>query len=86
MPSQMVGTPAVNVTRSRLDQLEQARRVEERPRKDLLGTDQRAAYGKPQALTWNIGTTGSTTSRSPRSPGRRQPMAAKACSAIARCE
>ena len=42
-------------------------------------------YGKPQALTWNIGTTGSTTSREDtfRASGKAE---ANECNSVERCE
>ena len=47
---------------------------------------ERAAYGKPQAFTWNIGTTGSTRSRG-RDPDRRRPCTvARQCRMFERCE
>ena len=44
-----------------------------------------AAYGMPQALTWNMGTTGSTTSVALRHIASGK-AAAIACNTVERCE
>ena len=50
-----------------LEQLVQALAVEVRAGEHHLRADHACSeYGRPQALTWNIGTTGSTTSRADR--------------------
>ena len=64
MPCQIVGTPAVNVTCSSVMSWARSPGVIRGP-----GMTSRAPvfvemYGRPQALTWNIGTTGMTESRS----------------------
>ena len=58
-----VGTPAAKVTfsdsiKSKIDFPSMAG-----PGKTILAPVMAAEYGRPQALTWNIGTTGSTLSR-----------------------
>ena len=57
-PSQMVGTPALKVTRS--DSNSACSDLPSRcgPGKTSLAPTSGALYGRPQALTWNIGTTG----------------------------
>ncbi len=61
-PSQTVGTPAVKLTRS--SAMKAARLGPSRCRPGITSAAPLigAAYGRPQALTWNIGTTGSTRS------------------------
>jgi hypothetical protein len=76
-PSQTVGTPALKVTPSVLEQLVQRLAVQEAGR----GTPASrrpcgALYGRPQALTWNIGTTGRITS------AEEQPIASGSAAAI----
>ena len=55
-----------------LDQFEDRLAVERRAGKHQLAPVSAAEYGMPQALTWNIGTTGSTESRADRSHHVRQ--------------
>ncbi len=64
MPSQIVGTPPVQVTRS--DWKSSSRLAGSRcgPGKTCLAPTSVAVKGNPQALAWNIGTTGRTMSSS----------------------
>ncbi|MCY1367927.1 hypothetical protein D9M69_548820 [compost metagenome] len=62
-PCHTVGTPAETVTPS--DSNSSCRLLPSRPGpgNTSLAPTRQAEYGRPQAFTWNIGTTGSTTSR-----------------------
>ena len=64
MPCQMVGTPQVSVTRCRSSSRTSAWGVMFGPGKTRSEPASMDPYGIPHALAWNIGTTGSTTSRS----------------------
>ena len=81
--SQTVGTPAVSVTRS--DSISRSRSAGPgaAPGKTWVAPTIAAVNGMPQALTWNIGTTGITTSRS-RSAITSGSASASECSTIAR--
>ena len=61
-PSHTVGTPAETVTRSAF--ISEATLAPSRCRPGITSDAPAASaeYGRPQALTWNIGTTGSTRS------------------------
>ena len=61
-PIQMVGTPAARVTRS--DSMSAARPFGDRSGPGMIRSAPQAtaAWARPQALAWNIGTTGSTRS------------------------
>src|SRR3989344_840066 len=84
-PSQMVGTPADIVTFSSSKRLYSDAPSRWWPGITSLQPTIAAAYGRPQALTWNMGTTGSTVSVALRhiASGR---AAANACSTVERCE
>ena len=56
-----------------------------RAREDLPRAGQRAAYGMPQALAWNIGTTGMTESVS-RMPIASVVQTISECRTVERCE
>ena len=60
-PIQMVGTPAATVTRSVLDEVGDRRRREVGPGITRLAPARHAAWARPHALAWNIGTTGRIT-------------------------
>jgi hypothetical protein len=59
----MVGTPAATVTSLGLDHLGQLDRDHVGPGMTSLAPDATPAWASPQALAWNIGTTGRMTSR-----------------------
>src|SRR5690606_12262311 len=61
-PSQTVGTPAEKVTPSASNNSYSDLPSSAGPGNTSLAPDSGTEYGKPQAFTWNIGTTGSTTS------------------------
>ena len=63
-PIQMVGTPAATVTRSSSMSLARATGDRSAPGITRVAPVATPAWARPQALAWNIGTTGSTTSRS----------------------
>src|SRR3569623_1798237 len=62
-PIHTVGTPAENVTCSCSNSSYTDLPSSAGPGSTSLAPVSGAEYGKPHALTWNIGTTGSTTSR-----------------------
>ena len=62
MASQTVGTPAVSVTCSSARRFRTLTGSRCGPGKTCFAPTIVAVNGSPQALTWNIGTTGSTTS------------------------
>ena len=62
MPSQMVGTPAVKVTFSEATRPSSEAGSRCGPGKTCLVPVITAVKGSPQALTWNMGTTGIITS------------------------
>ena len=62
MPSQMVGTPAVQVTFSSASRASRLGGSRHGPGKTCLQPTIVQLKGRPQALTWNMGTTGMTTS------------------------
>ena len=62
MPSQIVGTPAANVTRSCSISSSRLGGSRYGPGNTSFAPTIAAMYGKPHALTWNIGTTGSSVS------------------------
>ena len=86
MPSQMVGTPPVRVTRSRCEQIDELAGSRCGPGSTILAPTIAAANGRPHALAWNIGTTGSTASASqmPMHVGLRRGRSV--CSTSERCE
>ena len=63
-PIQMVGTPAASVTCS--DSMSEARPLGDRSGPGMIRSAPQAtaAWARPQALAWNMGTTGSTRSSS----------------------
>ena len=71
----MVGTAAACVGRSALDHLGERGGCRNRSGSSRLTPVMNAACGRPHALTWNIGTTGSVVSRS----GQRQRSAMLTC-------
>ncbi len=81
---QIVGTPAALVTRSA--DISSSRLGGSRcgPHSTRRAPTIAAAYGSPHALTWNIGTTGSSVSArdSPSESGR---AATSVCSTVERC-
>jgi hypothetical protein len=81
----MVGTPAVHVTRS--DSMRSARPCGERsgPGSTCLAPTMVATYGMPQAIAWNIGTTGIAESAS-RIPIESGSPAPSVCRTSDRCE
>src|SRR5450755_1639541 len=60
-PSQTVGTPLVNVTRSVSKSSYKLAPSSCAPGSTSLAPTRHAAYGKPQENTWNIGVTGIIT-------------------------
>ena len=84
-PSQMVGTPAVRVTPSPANRSSRLSGSRWGPGKTWLAPTKVAAKGNPQALAWNMGTTGVTVSwqDSPTPSGR---ALARACSTVERWE
>ena len=64
IPSQMVGTPPANVTRSAAMRSSSTSGSSLAPGKTIFAPTSAHACGRPQALAWNMGTAGSTTSRS----------------------
>ena len=82
-PMKMVGTPAGTVTRS--STMRSASALGERSGPGMISVAPVAtpAWARPQALAWNIGTTGSTRSDS-RMPMLSAPVAAKVCSQLER--
>ena len=80
IPIQIVGTPAVTVTFSCCEVLEQAHRIEVRPGEDLLRRRSSCEeYGKPHAFAWNIGTTGSSDVVARPIPRRADSRVTRAC-------
>ena len=73
----MVGTPADSVTFSDSNNSMRLAPSSCAPGNTSFAPTSGALYGRPQAFTWNIGTTGRTTSRaeSPRASGRHAPNA-----------
>jgi hypothetical protein len=71
-PSQTVGTPALKVTFSVSNSSYSDLPSRCAPGKTSLAPTSGAAYGRPQAFTWNMGTTGRITSRAehPSASGR----------------
>jgi hypothetical protein len=65
MPIQMVGTPPAMVTRSRCMRSTSDAGSRCGPGNTSLAPHMTAQNGSPQALAWNIGTTGKTQSDSP---------------------
>ena len=63
---QTVGTPAAKVTPSASISSYSDLPSSAGPGKTTLAPVSAAEYGRPQALTWNMGTTGSTASRADR--------------------
>jgi hypothetical protein len=63
-PIQIVGTPPATVTRSDSSRVASPRGERSGPGMTSVAPTNTAAYGSPQAFAWNIGTTGSATSRS----------------------
>ena len=63
-PIQMVGTPAATVTCSRLDEVGDRAGREVGAGHDQVAPAATAVCARPQALAWNMGTIGSTRSRS----------------------
>ena len=82
-PSQMVGTPAVMVTRWRSSRPSTPFGDMFGPGNTMLDPASSAAYGSPHALAWNIGTTGMTMSRS-RRPGPSTVSEISECSSVDR--
>ena len=62
-PCQTVGTPAENVTPSLSNSSCSDLPSSHGPGNTSLAPTMQATYGRPQALTWNIGTTGRIVSR-----------------------
>ena len=85
IPIQIVGTPAVIVTCSCWNASSRLSPSRNGPGKTCLAPTKVQVNGKPHALAWNIGTTGSTVSSSVTA---RTPATADAseCTAMARCE
>ena len=81
-PSQTVGTPAEIVTRSAFISSRSEAPSRCRPGITSVAPAIGAAYGVPQALTWNIGTTGSMRSvaRIPSTSGMLTPIGVQAAS------
>jgi hypothetical protein len=65
-PSHTVGTPALIVTPSVSNSSKRLLPSRCGPGKTIFAPTMVHEYGRLQALTWNIGTTGSTTSRAER--------------------
>ena len=84
-PIQTVGTPAVMVTPSRVIRPCRLTGSSLGPGRTSLAPTITAAYGSPQALTWNIGTTGMTHSAAA-SPNVSGMATIMACSTHERCE
>src|SRR5437868_288948 len=84
-PCQTVGTPAETVTPSASNSSYRLLPSRPGPGNTSLAPTMQAEYGKPQALTWNIGTTGSTASRELRfsESGKLEP---RLCNTVERCE
>src|SRR5690242_1195311 len=82
-PSHTVGTPPLNVTFSDSNSSYSDLPSRCGPGNTTLAPASAVEYGSPQALTWNIGTTGSTTSR-PDSAIASGSAAAYACSRVER--
>ena len=84
-PCQMVGTPAVKVTPSSMISFARFSGCIIAPGMTSEAPAAGAACAIPQALAWNIGTTGIATSRmpSPNALGIRTPMV---CRNVERCE
>ena len=84
-PSQTVGTPAENVTPSDSNSSYSDLPSSAAPGNTILAPDSSTEYGRPQALTWNIGTTGSTVSAADTLSafGIAEPYE---CSTVERCE
>src|ERR1044072_8234170 len=83
MPCQNDGTPADNVTFSFSKSSCRLAPSNAAPGNTSFAPVSAQQYGKPHALTWNIGTTGSTTSRADKfSASGRQ--AAYVCSMVER--
>src|SRR6478609_7048714 len=62
-PCHTVGTPADTVTPSASNRSCRLLPSRNGPGRTSLAPTMQAAYGRPQALTWNIGTTGRMVSR-----------------------
>ena len=83
MPMKTVGTPAVTVTFSPSISSTSAFGSGREPGKTCFAPIQAAANGRPQAFTWNIGTTGITASLS-QMPTWSAVQIARACRQIPR--
>ena len=81
----MVGTPAVKVTPSFTMRSASAFGCIIAPGKTSAAPAAGAACAMPQALAWNIGTTGIATSRTER-PNALGAFTAMVCSTVERCE
>ena len=66
MPIQIVGTPALSVTRSDSIMDSSPAGLRSGPGMASDAPARNAVYGSPHAIAWNIGTTGMSTSRSVR--------------------
>ena len=75
MPSQRVGTPAVRVTRSPWMSSTRSRGCRWGPGSTIFVPSITQAKGRPQAMAWNMGTTGITVSASrlPKASARLMP-------------
>ena len=85
IPCQIVGTAPANVTRSSATICASAAGSIRGPGSTSLLPASAAAYGRPQAFAWNIGTIGSTVSRS-RRPSESAWLASSEWSTVERCE
>ena len=84
-PIQMVGTPAASVTRSDSMRSASAGALRSGPGITRVAPVATPAWASPQALAWNMGTTGRITSRS-LTPSVSDIIAPKVWSTIERCE
>ena len=84
-PIQMVGTPAATVTCSSTIRSAIAPGDRSGPGITRSAPAATAAWASPQALAWNIGTTGSTRSAS-RTPMPSASIAPNVCRNVERCE
>jgi hypothetical protein len=84
-PIQIVGTPAASVTFSPSISSAIAFGCRFGPGMTSDAPAITAAWQRPQALAWNIGTTGITTSRS-HTPAASVTIAASECRTVERCE
>ncbi len=84
-PIQIVGTPAATVTRSLTIRSATALPERSGPGMTSVAPEATAAWARPQALAWNIGTTGRITSDS-RAPSESAVIAPMVWRNVDRCE